>query len=277
VAVAAVIVVSAPGAAQEPAGPGLAVPPDQDPQPAQVNQPGEVAPLPADQAIEPGAPGQPARPSESAQAAEARRQQTQVMYMESVLNQAVRNGASALVTSFRSAPQVARLADVVMSGEPAVRGFQLQDYGVFFDVRVPGIRPTFALAYPDLLAAGLQARLAEARAVRAQSVAAAPAAPPPVAPVDAGVLSDPEAEYTRQVKTAIMDAMIENSAGLRLASGDRLTVAARDDTPVNPLVPMDQTEARTMYLTIKGADLAAYRERRITLEQARQLIVITEH
>jgi hypothetical protein len=217
----------------------------------------------------------PAAAQDSAPPSEAQRRQTQIVYMERTLTQAVKNGAAELVRQIRLASKLARVEDVVMSGEPAVRGFQLQDYGVFFDVRVPAVRPVFALAYQDILAAQLRAGV-EAQTVRAQSLSAT-SAPPPVAPVDAGVLSEPEAEYTRHVMTAIKDAMLENSSALRLASDDKLTVAARDDAPVNPLNPTDQADVRTMYFTITGADLAAYREGRITLEEARKLIVVTEH
>jgi hypothetical protein len=205
-----------------------------------------------------------------------RRQQTQVVIFEGVLAQAVNNGASALVRQFRGSSQLAQMTELILSGKPHVRGFRLDGYGMFFDVRVPGIRPAFALAFPRYVAAQRQRDQAnEAQAVRAQSLPVEPAPPPPVAPVDA-VPNDPGSEYTNQVKAELLEAILENSHALRITANEVLTVAARDDAPVDPLVPADQADVQTVYFTVKGSDLAAYHEKRVTREEAQKLVAVRE-
>jgi hypothetical protein len=69
--------------------------------------------------------------------------------------------------------------------------------------------------------------------------------------------------------------MIENSGQLLLADREWLTVAARDNTPSGPFLPGDP-DAVTLVLRIKGADVSAFRAGRLTLEQVRSLVEVTE-
>lgn len=70
-----------------------------------------------------------------------------------------------------------------------------------------------------------------AATVTAQSIAPAEASSERATapPVDPGLLLDPDDAYTREVKAALIDAMIENSGGLVLGPDEWLTVAARDN------------------------------------------------
>ena len=118
---------------------------------------------------------------------------------------------------------------------------------------------------------------ASARTVGASTVTAqttvAPAAAPPVDPL---VLEDPNAMYTREVSTAIVDAMIENSGPLPIAENEWLTVAARDNLRPNRLVPGDISNISSIVFRIKGVDLAAYRAGRMTLEETRKHVEIKQ-
>jgi hypothetical protein len=100
------------------------------------------------------------------------------------------------------------------------------------------------------------------------------ATPPP--PPDALLVSDPAAAYTREVKAALMDAMIENSGPLAVSSDEWLVVAARDSEPGNRLVPGDAYDTTTWVLRVKGEDLAAFRAGRLTLEEARARVEVRE-
>jgi hypothetical protein len=61
--------------------------------------------------------------------------------MESVLESAVTNGADSLMRQVRAVMPPDAL---MMTGAPLVRGFRLENYGVFFDVEVPAFRRTMA-------------------------------------------------------------------------------------------------------------------------------------
>ena len=61
--------------------------------------------------------------------------------MESVLESAVANGADSLMRQVRAVMPPDAL---MMTGAPLVRGFRLENYGVFFDVEVPAFRRTMA-------------------------------------------------------------------------------------------------------------------------------------
>ena len=102
--------------------------------------------------------------------------------------------------------------------------------------------------------------------VTAQSLPAPGAGAAPQ--VDALLLADPSETYTQEVKTALMDAMIENSGALVLGADEWLTVAARDNAPGNPFTPGDQ-DVVTLVLRVKGSDLNAFRTGRLTLDQIR--------
>ena len=64
-----------------------------------------------------------------------------ISMMESVLESAVANGADSLMRQVRAVMPPDAL---MMTGAPSVRGFRLENYGVFFDVEVPAFRRTMA-------------------------------------------------------------------------------------------------------------------------------------
>jgi hypothetical protein len=116
---------------------------------------------------------------------------------------------------------------------------------------------------------------ASARTVGASTVAQATIAP--AAPqVDLAVITDPNGAYTREVSSAIIDAMIENSGPLPIAENEWLTVAARDNLRPNRLVPGDISNISSVVFRIKGADLAAFRAGRMTLEETRARVEVNQ-
>ena len=79
-----------------------------------------------------GAVGFAQQPSEADQVKSRQR----ISMMEGVLERAVSNGADNMLRQMRAV-----MADAPMlTGEPEVRGFKLDGYGIFFDVEVPALR-----------------------------------------------------------------------------------------------------------------------------------------
>lgn len=105
------------------------------------------------------------------------------------------------------------------------------------------------------------------------------AATPPRPPIDRKYLEDPNAlnqAYTQAVQDAIIDAMLDYGV-MRIAPHEVLTVAARDNMYRDPLAPQNPyEEIVTILLTIKGSDLAAFRDGQIDAAEARRRIMIRE-
>jgi hypothetical protein len=97
-----------------------------------------------------------------------------------------------------------------------------------------------------------------------------PAPPEPVA-------DNPNEIWTREVQTALIDAMLENSVPLGVGDEEWLTVAARDNAPSDPLVPGDTVDLNTMIFRVRGSDLAAFHSRRIGIDEARTRVEVREY
>ena len=216
------------------------------------------------------------------------KQRQRLSLMEGVLERAVANGADNLLRQVKSV-----MPDVPMlTGAPEVRGFRLDGYGVFFDVEVPALRLPLAwtLRYVDGNRLAVNTVLAQLRAmvleqplqererletlVRQMELRNISQVPPKV---DPEVVRDPNEAYTRAVKEALVDAMIESSGHLNLGPEEWLTVAARDNVPNDPLVPGDATDLKSVIFKIKGSDLAAFRSGQLTLDKARERVLAEEN
>jgi len=241
------------------------------------------------------------RPAQDASAAQVSRQVRESRYqigqMERVLEGAVEHGA----TVIRDRLQGLMPADMLLTENARVRGFRLDGYGLFFDVEVPSLEGTLPWSFRtmDQNALGLASALQTVRlfvagagsanpdvqqAMKRIELQVAPLAPSDATPVTVAtgpqrvatqapapapdpVLTDPNEEYRSQVRDALIDAMLEHSRGLNIGAGEILTVAARrsDDRP--RLAPVD-TDARTVVISLRGADLAAFLAGQISREEA---------
>jgi hypothetical protein len=218
------------------------------------------------------------------------KQRQRISLMEGVFERAVANGADNLLRQVKHV-----MPDVPMlTGAPAVRGFRLDGYGVFFDVEVPALRLPLAwtLRYVvDGNRLAVNTAMAQLRAIvleqppqeRARLEALVRQMEERNTPeatssqVDPAVVRDPNEAYTRSVKEALVDAMLESSGPLNLGADEWLTVAARDNVPNDPLVPGDSTDLKSVIFKIKGSDLAAFRAGQLTLEQARTRVKAEEN
>ena len=235
------------------------------------------------------APAARAQTPKSAEADQIRQRQ-RISLMEGVLERAVANGADNLLRQVKHV-----MPDVPMlTGAPEVRGFRLDGYGVFFDVEVPALRLPLAwtLRYvADGNRLAVNSALAQMRAmvleqpaperermeVLIRQMEQRNMAAPPSSQVDPAVVRDPNEAYTRAVKEALVDAMLESSGPLNLGADEWLTVAARDNVPNDPLVPGDSTDLRSVIFKIRGSDLAAFRAGQITLDEARTRVKAEEN
>jgi hypothetical protein len=235
------------------------------------------------------------------------RARQRIAMMEGTLESAVKIGADNLLRQVKAvAPD-----PPMLTGFPEVHGFRLDGYGIFFDVGVPMLRlpVTWPLRYMinsdnrdlEILAAELKQLMAQvdvrsqtqiAQVVRRLETRAQSQAPTlrgpagavnanqvqgPPANVDSRVLENPAEGYTREVKAALIDAMIEHSGPLGLGPEEWLTVAARDNVPRDPLIPGDATDFSAIIFRMKGSDLTAFRAGRLTLEEARQKVEVREY
>jgi hypothetical protein len=266
------------------------------------------------------APAQTAAQNTEAEQVKARQK---IFMMEGVLERAVQVG----IDSFRRKLSAAMPDDMLLvTGDgPQARGFRLDGYGVFFDVEVPGVRPSLAwslrtmnetaaiftrdlarmraqiqqavpnpqqriemeqqlarlqqLVAPQTVPGNVPTPLSnDARAtVAAQSIdrgVAAAAAPPVVAAPAAAVALDPGEVFTKEVASALIDAMLENSGSLIIAPEEWLTVAARDNTQGSRFVASDPSDLTTVILRVKGSDLAAFQARRLTPDEVRKRVEV---
>jgi hypothetical protein len=232
-----------------------------------------------------------------------RQARAQVSMVEGVLERAVQNGVDNLRRKVR---EVMPDDALLLQGQlPQVRGFRLEGYGYFFDVEVPGLRPSMAWTLRTMNQTGgvLARDLAQMRRLvqsltdqrvraeldvtlqRIQRNVVGPTPPPGPERVEAAALApppappppvlDPSETYTQEVKSAIVDAMIQFSGSLDVGANEWLTVAAKDNEPSNPLTQGDP-DVMTILLRIKGSDLTAYRAGRLTLDEARARVEVRE-
>jgi hypothetical protein len=215
---------------------------------------------------------------------------TQILLMQAALELAVRNGASDLLTQMSRVTQAPPEAQLI--GPPQAQGFRIPEYGMFFHVRVPGMSGTVLYALPFLIE--VDQRRQSQRLVSQAGGTSDAAAAPPVSPLDAptsrvvldpsgrqvqlsqadlDVLRDPDSHYVGAIRGAIIDSMLEDSRALRISADEYLTIAARTDSRLNPLDPSERL--RTMTFSVKGIDLTAFHQGRLTLDEARQLVTVS--
>jgi len=107
------------------------------------------------------------------------------------------------------------------------------------------------------------------------SATAAPDPAPTVSPstaVDA-ILDDPVEAFRAEIRDALMNAMLDHGAALRLAPADLLTIAARGSDDRTVLGPGND-DAQTIMITISAADLSAYLSGQIGRDEARQRMTV---
>jgi hypothetical protein len=107
-----------------------------------------------------------------------------------------------------------------------------------------------------------------------------PPAPSSFSPAPAGPpiqqiqqLRDPNELYTESVKHALIDAMLDFSAFLKIAENEWLTVAASDSDGPSP---GQIDDASRILIRIKGADLAAFQANKLTRAEVMKKVEVKE-
>lgn len=232
----------------------------------------------------------------------------QIRVLEGILVNSVQHAAETMVGRIRrvTPAMVGPMTDVARA-----RGFVLPDYGVFFDVEVPGLplslvwsmrvmerdldvgssfelmrRAVASIGDPAArrdaeqalrrieLEVGLPAGSSSAGTGSAAAAVEANAVLPGGAEAPADRIGDPNAAYTAEVQAALVDAMLDYSGRIGLAPEEWLTIAARDSH--GPSYPGEPYDAVTVILRIKGRDLADFRAGRLTREEARKRVDVQE-
>jgi hypothetical protein len=230
--------------------------------------------------------------------------------LEAVLTFAVKSGADKLALQMRASEPGSLF--VIDTGR--TRGFDLQGYGVFFDVDVPMMKqsvlwstrqltqqdtraqledyvatqpqgPARDLAMRELRRLQQQGPQAGQRAVAAATpvtnssepgkIRAADVDVPAAPPAATREPADPNELYTEAVKTSLIDAMLKYSVGLKLGPDEWLTVAARDAQ--GPLTPGQPDDASTIVIRIKGSDIAAFHSNQLTREEVLKRVEVKEY
>ena len=115
------------------------------------------------------------------------------------------------------------------------------------------------------------ATTADVSGLRAASGSAA-SAPEPISRLNANVaandpiLANPEEVYRAEVMQAVVDAMLDYSSALGIASDEWLTVGVRRNE-IRPRIGLD-TNAQTFVARVRGADLTAFRAGQLSREDA---------
>ena len=208
----------------------------------------------------------------------------QLQTFAAVLQAAVRNGGDAFA---REQAEFIPAGVQLTADDPQVRGFAPpQGGGLLFYVSVPSIRPMITQVLVQWPRPALPEGLQPTGGVQRGGAAIAQALPAPDPMTASPVIDDgrcatrvrPPAEspnfnyeYSVAVCDALMDAILDGSGTLRVEDEDWLTVAAADGEP-DPTPLLNSSTGYTTYLSIRGTDLVAYRQGRITKEEARKLV-----
>jgi hypothetical protein len=100
--------------------------------------------------------------------------------------------------------------------------------------------------------------------------------PAPRVPVDQPGPENPSEAYTAQVKSALIDTMLDDSHALAVGAEEFLTVAARDNQS-RTMPGSDPYETMTIIIRVKGRDLADLRAGRISREEALKRVEVREY
>jgi len=260
------------------------------------------AQTPAPAAAQMSAPAAAHTPAPAkADAADQNDARFKISQVERLLEGAVEHGAKLIHNRL----QAVLPAEMLVGENARVRGFRLEGYGVFFDVEVPTVQTAFlsSLRMLDQNDLGLESALKTIRthierardtnleqalkrvelqvapmtSVMSSSAPAAAGAPATGAPAAASaevpqppadpILSDPNETYRTEVKTQIMNTMLD-AVQISIGADEWLTVGARRRDNDRPLFAPADTDAGTMVIRIRGADLAALRAGRLSREDA---------
>lgn len=96
--------------------------------------------------------------------------------------------------------------------------------------------------------------------------------PSPVNTAGDPMFADPDEAYRTEIREALIDAMLEHSRGLNIGPAEWLTVAARRSDDRSRLGV--DTDARTVVIRVRGADLTAFLGGQVSRQEVRNRIEV---
>ena len=134
---------------------------------------------------------------------------------------------------------------------------------------------SFNSAAPTSILTGARTVTGSAAVAPDPAIAAAPdpASASPARPAADAILDDPVEAFRAEIRDALMNAMLDHGAALRLAPTDLLTIAARGSDDRTVLGPLND-EAQTIMISVTAADLTAYLSGQIGRDEARQRMTV---
>jgi hypothetical protein len=178
----------------------------------------------------------------------------QIAAMEAALENAVRYGAQMLDQRLKASSA----ANMVMfAGMERARGFRLDDYGVMFDVEFPSMRRSVVWSLQEL-------ERSSASAVRT---------------AQANTSIQPREIYQNEITDALLNVILDYPRALGIGPEEWLTVAARESVVVDRRFgnSVGAEAPMTVILRMKGSDLQAMREQKLTRDEARRRVEVKQY
>lgn len=179
----------------------------------------------------------------------------QIAAFEAALENAVRYGTQMLDQRLQ---QSSAANMVMLAGMPRARGFRLDDYGVMFDVEFPSMRRSMVWSLQELE----RTNTANAALRTAQP--------------GSGV--QPREIYQSEITDALLNVVLDYPGALGVGPGEWLTVAARETVVDRRFVNGGVIEApMTVILRMKGSDLQALREHKMSRDEVRTKVDVRHY
>jgi hypothetical protein len=137
-------------------------------------------------------------------------------------------------------------------------------------VLIPAPTPSPNPTAPTTVAPDRDRPVSAAVDVASETTAASGSLPLVAPPPD---IRDPNELYSESVKNALIDAMLRQSQFLKIGDHEWLMIAASDST--NPRTGQ-LDEASPIVIRIKGSDLAAFHDKKISLEEVRKKVEVRD-
>ena len=150
--------------------------------------------------------------------------------------------------------------------QPVVTGVVMPDDHAVFHVLIPAVEQA-GVRIIDAVVAMQQRSSAGTRVSATGNIVVEP---DPSSP-SAGVRFDPNAEYTKFARQALIDALLDHGGSVQLAPDKTLTIVA-DELLLLPQNSLGVKRSKSLILQISGADLLALRANRLSRDDARARI-----
>lgn len=184
-----------------------------------------------------------------------RRRRNAIFLMEGMLVASVKLAAMDTQSQIRMFQPGIQMFSAV---PPQAHGGYLEDYGVFFMVKIPSYYPSVVKVIEDLARNPARPQIDPAQPANMERTFSRDA------------VMDPDAFYVKAVRDYLTNAMLDQSKSLELRGNEWLTLMARGDES-GPDAP---SQPATMTLRVKGSDLNDFLAGRVTRDEVLKRIEV---